>query len=220
MKLNSKLILVFSSLVAVGILFFTGKHLYESDQTLDQGVQFEKNFSLFVPEDAPRVGSLKAKVFVVEFIDPQCETCRETYPWKQQLMDQYEGQIQWVLRYAPLHPFAGMAIELLEASRKQNRFWEALEVFLEKQPEWGGHHQPRPELLLTYLNGLGLDMNRLESDRRDPKIQEMLKREVEALKTLKIMATPEYFVNGQKLTQLNYQSLSALVDQQLARVGN
>ena len=43
---------------------------------------------------------------------------------------------------------------------EQGRYWEMLESLFAHQPEWGSHHDPKPERIPDYAKELGLDMKK------------------------------------------------------------
>jgi protein-disulfide isomerase len=125
--------------------------------------------------------------------------------------------VRLVIRYMPFHANSVYAVGALEAAGNQGRYWEMLELMFQHHPEWASHHQPKPELLPTYAQQLGLDMaafnafieggehkGRAEVDRND------------GLK-LGVRATPTFFVNGQMLRRLSVEGLEHLVEEALAR---
>ena len=44
------------------------------------------------------IGNVNAKVQLVEFFDPACETCAQFHPYVKDIMKQNEGKIKLVLR--------------------------------------------------------------------------------------------------------------------------
>src|SRR5690606_3339619 len=120
---------------------------------------------------SPKLGPDEARVQLVEFLDPECESCRAFHPVVKQLLGEFDGQVQLVIRYMPFHGNSAYAASVLEAARLQGKYWEALDLLFAHQPEWGSHHQPRPELILEYMKTLDLDMAKLETDIQNPNFQ-------------------------------------------------
>src|SRR5688572_19776127 len=52
--------------------------------------------------NSPVMGPAQARVTIVEFFDPACESCRAFYPVVKQIMAEHGGNVRLVLRYAPL----------------------------------------------------------------------------------------------------------------------
>ena len=171
--------------------------------------------TIFLRDYAPRMGATNPKVYLVEFFDPECESCRAFYPHVKEILKEYEGQIQLVLRYAPFHPNAMMVARILEAARKQNRYFETLEILYQHQPEWGDHHHPRPELVWTYLAQIDVDVEKIKKDMNDPAIISQIEQDVKDLETLKIRGTPTFFVNGRPLSTFGLGPLKDLIKEEI-----
>lgn len=162
------------------------------------------------------LGPADAKVTIVEFLDPECETCRQMYPIVKQLLGEYRGQVRLVVRYMPFHPNSMFAASSLEAAAKQNRYWEMLEALFIKQPLWGSHHDPKPELIPEIAKEVGLDMEAFNQALADPKTKENVLQDKTDGEKLGVTGTPTFFVNGKQLERLGYDPLKAMVAQALA----
>jgi protein-disulfide isomerase len=208
---NKQFLLVSASVILLVGLFLTGMYLYKSDQEKKLSFIADHNFKEFVPEYAPRLGTSSPKIYLVEFLDPECESCREFYPHVKALLQEFQNDVQLVVRYAPFHPNSRFAIHILEAARKQGKYWEALVVLLRSQPYWGSHHDPKPELIWKYLPESGVDIARIKTDMIDPQVNKMIEKEMASVKTLGVRATPEFFVNGKRLETFGPEPLRQLI---------
>lgn len=61
-------------------------------------------------------GSTDAKVTVVEYSDLECPFCGRFHPTVQQIVDDYDGQVNWVYRHFPLNSIHPKAQKQAEAS--------------------------------------------------------------------------------------------------------
>ena len=80
-------------LVFVGFGYQYNKSEAEKLSTLakEKAMLFKRDYSYTVgPDDA--------KVQLVEFFDPACETCAQFHPYVKEIMKENEGKIQLVLR--------------------------------------------------------------------------------------------------------------------------
>lgn len=161
----------------------------------------------FVRPHSPFLGPEQAEVTVVEFLDPECESCRVMYPMVKQLMTEFDGRMRLVIRYMPLHGNAVYASSLLEAARAQNKYWEFLEIMMARQPEWASHAAPRPELLLTYAPMVGIDVEKLQAAATDPQIRLRILQDQTDGQALGVTGTPTFFINGRELLRLSYGDL-------------
>jgi protein-disulfide isomerase len=168
-------------------------------------------------EHSPTLGEATARVHVVEFLDPACETCAQFFPVVKQLMAANPGRIRLSLRHVAFHEGADYAVRMLEASRNQEKYWETLEALLQSQPQWAPHHTVQPDRVLAAVAGVGLDPQRLAADMDSAAVAERIARDRDDAVTLKVTATPEYFVNGRPLPEFGYEPLVQLVQDELAR---
>jgi protein-disulfide isomerase len=168
-------------------------------------------------DDAPTLGEASARVHVVEFLDPACETCAQFYPVLKQLMAENLGRIRLSVRHVAFHEGADYVVRLLEASRAQDRYWETLERLLQTQAQWAPHHTVRPDLVDPIVASLGLDMQRLATDMNSPTVAQRAARDRDDAMALQVTATPEYYVNGRPLPEFGYEPLLALVREELER---
>ncbi len=125
-------------IVAASILllvFVGGTLVYKSGKTEQAAQRAEQNGSVLVRMHSPTLGNADAPVVIVEFLDPACETCRAFYPLVKQMMAANPDKIRLVLRYAPFHTGSDKVVAVLEAARKQGKFWPALEALLAAQAD-------------------------------------------------------------------------------------
>ena len=168
---------------------------------------------------SPTLGPASAPVTIVEFLDPACETCREFYPAVKAMMAANPQRIRLVVRHAPFHQGSDKVVALLEAARRQGKFWPALEALLANQDDWTRHHVAHADRAFRHLEGLGLDMERLAFDLTAPDIRQVIAQDLADARTLDVTRTPEFFVNGRPLPSFGYEPLKKLVDEELRQAG-
>jgi protein-disulfide isomerase len=168
---------------------------------------------------APSLGPADAPVVIVEFLDPACETCAIFYPAVKDMMAANPDQIRLVLRWAPFHNGSPDVVALLEAARKQDKFWPALETLLASQSAWAINHTAQVGAAWQQLAGLGLDQDQIEADMTSPEIAQIIEQDLADASTMNVTMTPEYFVNGRPLPSFGYEQLRQLVDEALAEAG-
>ena len=207
--------LVFISAVALVLVFVLGSQYYKSYKAQKYGFMAQENAATFIRKYSPILGNDDAKVFLVKFTDPACETCRAFHPYVKELMKAYQGKIKLVIRYAPFHRGSDEMVKILEAARKQGKYWETLEIMYETQPYWASHHKPRPDLIWKYLPQVGLDLDKVRKDIHDPEIEKILQQDQADLTTLEVRKTPGFFVNGKPLSSFGYKQLQELVDSEV-----
>jgi len=105
---------------------------------------------------------------------------------------------------------------MLEATKRQGMFMKTLEMAFAIQPYWATHHgEPKLGILWGALPKIGLNMEKLIEDMKDPKIQEIIAQDVADGKVLGATKTPSYYVNGKPLQQFGLQQLKDLINQEL-----
>lgn len=201
-------------LVLIGIFAATSLY-YKKQQAQKYDFLAQNNASTFIREHSATLGSSKAKVFLVEFMDPACETCAAFSPLVKQIMDTNPGKIKLVLRYAPFHEGADYFVKILEASKKQGKYWETLDVMFKSQPKWTRHHKALPEKIWPILAKTGLNIDKLKSDMKDPAIDKIIEQDLADAKTLNVRKTPGYFVNGNPLVTFGRQQLYDLIQSEI-----
>lgn len=166
---------------------------------------------------SPTLGKAEAKVVIVEFFDPACGTCGLFYPRVKQLMAAHPDQIRLVMRYAPFHQGSDKVVAVLEAARRQGKFWPTLEALFDSQSDWASNHTAKVERVWPHLNALGLNMEQLAFDMTAPDLQQAIAQDLNDANTLGVSQTPEYFVNGRPLPSFGFEQLQQLVAEELAR---
>ena len=207
---NQKKIFALTGISLVG-LFFVGSYFFKSAELKKTEQAVSNNRSSLIRDYSPSKGSSLLRVTLVEFLDPECESCAFFHPKVKDILKRYDGQIRYVVRYAPFHPDLKFVIKILEAARIQNKYWETLDLLFEKLPEWGSHHKPQPELVWTYLPTLGLDVDKIKIDMKDEKIVKMIEQEIEDGRTFGVRKTPTFFVNGQPLKSFGIEQLEEAI---------
>jgi protein-disulfide isomerase len=134
-----------------------------------------------------------------------------------QVLAQNPGKIRLSVRHVALHEGSDYVVRLLEASRLQDKYWETLETLLATQAIWTVHHKVYPDRALQAVGNLGLDLERLQADMNSPEVIEQAQRDRADAMTLKLTATPEYFVNGRQMSSFGEQQLMALIGEELQK---
>jgi protein-disulfide isomerase len=156
-------------------------------------------------------------VHLVEFFDPACGTCREFYPLVKDLMKANRDKIRLSLRYAPFHAGSDNVVRILEAARKQDKYWQTLEAVLASQSYWAPNHKAELQYVWPQLGNLGLDLERIKRDMYAPEIDRVLDQDLADAKALNVTMTPEFFVNGRPLPDFGYEQLRKLVNNAVAK---
>lgn len=214
--------------IAVVVIAVIGASYYRSSvqnervTTTGNTKQSTANLEALVRSDSPTLGAADAKITLVEFLDPECESCAGFAPIVKKIMKDYDGKIRLVVRYMPLHPNSLSAATFTEAAGEQGKYWEAQEMLFRKQSEWGTKHGPNPAppvdinaLFKKYASELGLDEGKMNAAFAENRYQSKVQRDYKDGQTLGVRQTPTFFVNGRKLARFSEADLRALIDDEL-----
>jgi protein-disulfide isomerase len=210
--------IVVASVVAVVVAFIAGAVVFKGRETQQVSQAAQSNSDALIRASSPVFGNPAAKVTIVEFFDPACETCRAFYPLVKTIVNSSFGQVRLVVRHAPLHQGSDTAVKILEAARLQGQYWPAVERALAGQPQWAAHGNARPELIWDLITDVGLDMAKARADADSPAVAQLLAQDIADMKALKVDRTPGFFVNGTPLRDFGEAQLRALVDQEIKKV--
>ena len=202
---------IVAALVVAGIWML----LFSSKATQPSQPATTANAAALASEHSPMLGAAGARVHIVEFLDPACETCATFFPVVKQMLADNPDRIRLSIRHVSFHQGSEYVVRLLEASRKQDKYWQTLEALLASQARWAPHHTVQPDLVWPVLAGIGLNTEQLMADINAPEVEQRMQRDSDDARTLKVTATPEYFVNGRPLPSFGLQQLQILVGEAL-----
>ncbi|MDR4127021.1 thioredoxin domain-containing protein [Yanghanlia caeni] len=211
--MKKQTLLVLTSILAV-MTFSVGAFLYEQSQLRKQVIA-ENTAKELTRMHSPVLGSANAKVTIVEFFDPSCETCRAFYSFVKKIVETHEGRVNLVIRYAPFHEGSEEAVRILEAARIQDKYWPLLDVVMDEQPQWASHHDPQPSLIWSYAEKIGVDVDKARKDANKDTVTWVIDQDKSDLRTLNVKQTPTFYVNGKPLPKFGYEDLKRLVDQEV-----
>ncbi|MDR2838000.1 MAG: DsbA family protein [Azonexus sp.] len=213
-------IIFIGAAVLLVLVFVFASSSYKTQQTEQATAAATRNKEALVRFHSPTLGQPGAAVHIVEFLDPACETCRAFYPVVKAMLAENSDKIRLSIRYAPFHRGADEIVKLLEAARKQGKYWETLAALLAAQAQWAPDHAAHLDLVWPVIDGLGLDMARLRVDMQAPELTRLIEQDLADAKTLNVQKTPEFFVNGRPLPSFGLKQLQDLVAEELAVKSN
>jgi len=189
---------------------------------VDEGVEAPQSAAAphqaaLASEHSPTVGRPDARVHIVEFLDPACGTCAQFYPMVKQWMKEAPDELRLSVRHLAFHTGSDYAVRVLEASRKQGKYWETLEALLTSQQRWVRNHIVLQDQVLPAIADVGLDTGQLFMDMASDEVTRRIEQDKQDAIDLKISATPEYFVNGRPLPSFGQQQLLDLVREELGK---
>lgn len=218
MKKETILLGIIAALVITGAII--GANVYRNS-VQNERKPITPNSSL-IREDSPTIGSSDSKVTIVEFLDPECESCAAFNPTVKKILKEYNGKVRLVVRYMPLHPNSVLAATFTEVAGEAGKYWQAQELLFQRQPEWGTKHgpatTPQPDvktLFEKYAMEIGLDLNKLDSAIKENRFAAKFERDKNDGQSLGVRQTPTLFVNGRQLARLYEADLKSLIEEEL-----
>lgn len=144
---------------------------------------------------------------LVEFLDFECEACGAFYPVIEQIRAEYEGEINYVVRYFPLpgHFNSMNAAVATEAAAQQGQFEGMYQRLFESQAQWGEHQTSRADLFRRFAEDLGLDLDAYDAAVADPATPQRVEQGLNDGKYRDVTGTTTFFLDGEllELTQLS-----------------
>jgi protein-disulfide isomerase len=209
--MSKRALVIATALIAI-VGFGLAGYFYRQSAT-------EENVAAALPEggttlirpNSPVMGPAQARVTIVEFFDPACESCRAFYPVVKQIMAEHGNSVRLVLRYAPLHDGSEEAVRILEAARLQGKFQPVLEALLEAQPVWASHGSPNIARAWDAAGRAGLDVERARKEINLPGINAIIRQDIADMKAVNLRGTPTFYVNGKPLPSFGRQQLENMV---------
>lgn len=224
MRKEVKILALISVVVAVAVVL--GARYYRDAVQGERKGNANADGPLVRP-DSPVLGPADAPVTLVEFLDPECESCGAFHPTVKRILKEYDGKVRLVVRYMPLHPNSVLAATVTEAAGEQGKYWEMQELLFRRQPEWGEIHghggpaappvrrEPPAVLFERYAAELGLDVERVRAAVAQNRYAAKVERDKRDGASLGVTRTPTFFVNGRQLARFGQQDLRALIDEEL-----
>ncbi|REJ77955.1 MAG: disulfide bond formation protein DsbA [Acidobacteria bacterium] len=218
MKKETVLLGVIAGLVVIAAII--GASYYRSATAPEPVPDTGTNY--LIRPDSPVLGPEDAPVTIVEFYDPECESCAAFHDSLKRVLDENKGKTRLVARLMPLHPNSALAATFIELAGEQGKYWEAQEFVFKKQPEWGTIHgapateQPDASAMFDkYAVDFGLDPEKFRAAVNDRRYMDKFQRDLEDGRRLGVSKTPTIFVNGKVLMRLSESDLRYLVEREL-----
>ena len=210
-----KLSFVVAAIVLLFSIFAIATYFYNKQKADDANANAQKNDSILERDYSPTIGDKNAKVSIVEFFDPACETCKAFSPFLKQAMEAHPGKIRLVMRYLPLHQGSDEVVKILQAAHQQNKFWEILDAAYASQSSWAIHHVAEPQLFWKMLTDTKLDIEKAKQDAQSTAIAQRIQQDTSDARQLNVTKTPGFFVNGKPLINFGSQPLKELIETEI-----
>ena len=130
-----------------------------------------------------------------------------------EITEKYPQQVKLVVKHFPLpnHRWARQAAEAALAAGQQGKFWELHKLLFEN------YRVLDDKKIEDLARGLGLDMEKLNSDMKSPAIQELINRDIQNARDVGVRGTPTLYVNGKLLTNRSREGFEEMIDAELKK---
>ncbi|MBU0598181.1 DsbA family protein [Patescibacteria group bacterium] len=157
-------------------------------------------------------GDANAAVTLIQYSDFECSYCGRVQPTLDQLLEDYDGQINLVYRHFPLsfHTTAQKAAEASECAGEQGKFWEMHDMMFANQTALGVDN------LKSYAKDLGLSTSQFDSCLDDGKFAQKVEDDFNEGAAYGVQGTPATFVNGTMVSGAQpYENFQSAVENAL-----
>jgi Na(+)/H(+) antiporter nhaA 2 len=149
-------------------------------------------------------GNQSAKVTLEEYGDYQCPGCGQVEPTIAKLRKDFGDKVQFIFRNFPLasyHPNARAAAAAAEAAGLQGKFWEMHDALYGNQSAWQDlRGTKRDSYFENQAQALGLNLDQFKSDIKSDNVIGKINSDVKKGKDQGVDATPNFYLNGRKLS--------------------
>ena len=130
------------------------------------------------------------------------------------MLDKNPGKVNLVIKHFPLanHKFAQRASAVALAADRQGKFWEYHEKIFENLK---GINEAKVQEIAKEI---GLDVEKLNQDAKDPAIQYLITRDVNNGRESGVRGTPTIFVNGKRLNNRSLAGFQQAIDAELKKM--
>lgn len=200
--------------------FFEKKDNYYVLKTSQIGMEAGKYIEVpKITEQDIRLGSMDAKVNLIEFSDFQCSYCK-TFQINtiQRILKDYGDKVLFVYKHLPLgfHQQALNAALASECANAQGRFEAYSQKLFSAQDDWG--KSEGTQKFKAYAAQLGLKTVEFNQCLDSKKYQEKIDNDVKTANEFGISGTPALFINNQlKSGAVNYDEIKKVIDEELAK---
>ena len=130
------------------------------------------------------------------------------------MLDKNPGKVNLVIKHFPLanHKFARRASAVALAADRQGKFWECHAKIFEN---YKGINEAKVQEI---ANEIGLDLERLNKEAKDPAIQKLINRDVINGRQSGVRGTPAIFVNGKRLNNRSLAGFQRAIEAEIKKM--
>lgn len=149
-------------------------------------------------------GNPNAPIWIVEYVDFQCRTCRLGSAVLKDFVARHPGKVYLQVKFRPLvitHPYALKSAIYAECAANQGKFWPFYEALFDHQDEWKDSFET-DDLFTAYARAAGINPKQLTACVADPETKKRVVAEKDEAMDLGVRSTPTFFINGNMVVGL------------------
>jgi protein-disulfide isomerase len=125
----------------------------------------------------------------------------------------YPKEVKLVFKNLPLssHPYARPAALAALAAHNQGKFWEYHEKLFANQTTLS------ESKFLEFAGQLGLDVEKFKRDMSSPALQQIIDRDMNDGRRLRVRGVPTVYVNGKPWGERSPRGLQTMIDAELKK---
>ena len=134
-------------------------------------------------------------------------------PVLEQVLEKNPNQVKLVFKNFPIrnHKFAMPAAVAALAAGKQGKFWEFHDLLFKD------YNRLNEQKVNEIAQKLKLDIKKFEKDRKDPRIIELIRRDILEGNQAGVLGTPTIFINGRLLRNRSPAGFQELIEKALKK---
>lgn len=169
-------------------------------------VNYRKKHEIEI-KNAPMQGSVDAPITIIEFSDFECPACAQGAMGVQRLMKKYPGKIRIFFKHHPLpyHKQALSAAKAAMAAHVQGKFWEMHDFLFQLK---GQLYEDTYDMAARRI---GLNSTQFSSDFQMVEWNDFIDNDLQEGGSLGITSVPTFFVNGVKVSTMDFKVLEKLM---------
>ncbi|MEG9224608.1 DsbA family protein [Aeromicrobium sp. Sec7.5] len=158
---------------------------------------------------------------LVEFLDFECEACGALYPAIEQLREDFDDEVKFVVRYFPLpsHLNSRNAAHAAEAAARQGEFEAMYRLLFETQTSWGESQDDQSPLFRTYAEEIGLDLAQFDADVVSEDVAARVEADFQDAQSLGLSGTPSLFLDGEVIQPRTLGDFEDALERAVAAAG-
>ena len=173
-------------------------------------VDYNKEYKVPVGESVV-LGNPTADVTIIKWTDFQWPYCAKSTGLVDDILKKYPNDVRVVVKNFPLgsHKQANKAALYALAAGRQGKYKEMFNKIFDNWRQLRNNE----DLPLSYADDLGLNIDQIKSDIKDPSLQKIIDDEMNQLKgTGMRMAVPKFLINGKEPQGRDLASWSKIID--------